>query len=329
MRNFRHFAFSLLVSSLVYLSFLIIPGYVSGQQSEPPASTARGIQLYQQGHSTEAIKILKEIVKKDPDDADAWYYLGLAFYSQGLFGEARPRFERLIELRPNSADAYAKLAYSLILANEPQKAMITGQRALDLGVKIPEAHYAVAESNFRLNSPEKAVEEAEAALMVSPDFLPALITKSLAHLSLKHYSEAAASLEKFLAISPDNEDADTWRGQLKEMQESAGQSTATKPTADTTPFSAKMVTQKARVLSKPEPQYTETARRAGVEGTIVLRAVFSSDGEVKHIVVTKALGNGLTTNAIRAGRQIKFQPAIKDDRPVSMYVQLEYNFNLY
>jgi TonB family protein len=328
MCNFRHFDVSVLVSSLVYLSFLIIPGYLSGQQSEPPASTARGIQLYEQGHSTEAIKILKEIVKKDPDDADAWYYLGLAFNSQGLFGEARPRFERLIQLRPNSADSYAKLAYALILANEPQKAMTTGQRALDLGDKSPEAHYAIAESNFRLNSPEKAVEEAEAALMLSPDFLPALITKSLAHLSLKHYSEAAASLEKFLAISPDNADADTWRGQLKEMQESAVQSVTTKPT-ETTTFSGKEVTQKVRVLSKPEPQYTERARMAGVEGIVVLRAVFSSDGEVKHIVVTRALGYGLTTNAIRAARQIKFQPAIKDDRPVSMYIQLEYNFNLY
>ena len=113
------------------------------------------------------------------------------------------------------------------------------------------------------------------------------------------------------------------------MQERALQSTTTNPTAETATFSGKVVTQKMRVLSKPEPQYTETARGAGVEGTIVLRAVFSSDGEVKRIVVTKALGHGLTTNAIRAARQIKFQPAIKDDRPVSMYVQLEYNFNLY
>jgi len=49
----------------------------------------------------------------------------------------------------------------------------------------------------------------------------------------------------------------------------------------------------------------------------------SSDGEVKNIVVAKALGYGLTTRAIRAARQIKFQPALKDDRPVSMYIQLE------
>jgi hypothetical protein len=36
-----------------------------------------------------------------------------------------------------------------------------------------------------------------------------------------------------------------------------------------------------------------------------------------------------TTEAIKAARQIKFQPAIKDDKPASTYIQLEYNFNLY
>ena len=329
MHNPRHLGSSVLVSSLLYLSLLIsgLPGCVSAQQ--PVTGTARGIQLYQQGDASGAIKILKEVVKKHSDDADAWYYLGLAFNSQGLVGEARPRFEHLIQLRPDSADAHAKLAYALILANETQKAIAMARRAIELGDQGPEAHYAIAEASFRLDSPEKAVEEAEAALMMKPDFLPALITKSLAHFSLKQYSEAAASLEKFLASSPDNVDADTWHAQLKVMPERAIQSTTTNPAVETTNFTGKAVTQKARVFTKPEPQYTEGARKAGVEGAVVLRAIFSSDGEVKNIVVAKALGYGLTTRAIRAARQIKFQPALKDDRPVSMYIQLEYNFHLY
>jgi outer membrane biosynthesis protein TonB len=57
--------------------------------------------------------------------------------------------------------------------------------------------------------------------------------------------------------------------------------------------------------------------------------VFSSDGEVKGIRVVQALPFGLTTAATQAARRIKFTPATKDDKPVSMYMQLEYNFNLY
>jgi outer membrane biosynthesis protein TonB len=43
----------------------------------------------------------------------------------------------------------------------------------------------------------------------------------------------------------------------------------------------------------------------------------------------QALPYGLTTRAVRAARQIRFTPAEKDGKPVSMYIQLEYNFNLY
>jgi TonB family protein len=94
-------------------------------------------------------------------------------------------------------------------------------------------------------------------------------------------------------------------------------------------YSGKDVSSKARVLSKPEPQYTEEARKNQVTGTVVLRAVFTSGGQVTGIKAVSGLPYGLTERAIAAARQIKFVPATKDGRPVSMYIQLEYNFNLY
>lgn len=94
-------------------------------------------------------------------------------------------------------------------------------------------------------------------------------------------------------------------------------------------FSPREVTQKARLLSKPEPQYTEAARKYAVSGTVVLRAIFSAKGQVEKIRVMSKLPHGLTERSIEAARGIKFQPAIKDGRPVSQYIQIEYNYNLY
>jgi TonB family protein len=94
-------------------------------------------------------------------------------------------------------------------------------------------------------------------------------------------------------------------------------------------FSGKEVSSKARVISKPEPQYTEEARKNQITGTVVLRAVFTSSGQVTNISARSGLPYGLTERAIAAARQIKFIPAQKDGRAVSMYIQLEYNFNLY
>jgi TonB family protein len=87
--------------------------------------------------------------------------------------------------------------------------------------------------------------------------------------------------------------------------------------------------QRARVLSKPEPQYTEDARRNQITGTVVLRVVFASSGEVEQIRAVRSLPFGLTERAIAAARQIRFEPATRDGRAVSVSMQLEYNFNLY
>jgi TonB family protein len=95
------------------------------------------------------------------------------------------------------------------------------------------------------------------------------------------------------------------------------------------PLKATEVEQRARVLFKPEPQYTEEARRNQTVGTVVLSAVFSSTGEVVQIRALRMLPNGLTERAIAAARQIRFEPAIKGGQPVSVFMQLEYNFNLY
>jgi TonB family protein len=94
-------------------------------------------------------------------------------------------------------------------------------------------------------------------------------------------------------------------------------------------FTGKEVTSKARLISKPEPQYTEDARKNQITGTVVLKVVFTSGGSVTNIRTVSGLPYGLTERAIAAARQIKFVPATKDGHPVSMWMQLEYNFNLY
>lgn len=93
-------------------------------------------------------------------------------------------------------------------------------------------------------------------------------------------------------------------------------------------FTPREVDQKARILSRVEPRYTEEARRNAMEGTVVLRAVFSANGEVTNIRVVGDVPFGLTESAVEAARQIRFAPAVKNGRAVSQHIQIEYNFNL-
>ena len=94
-------------------------------------------------------------------------------------------------------------------------------------------------------------------------------------------------------------------------------------------YKASEVTLKARVKNKPEPKYTKDARKHAVEGTVVLRCIFSSTGQVTNIHVVSGLPDGLTEKAVEAAKKIKFIPATKDGHPVSMWMELQYNFHLY
>ena len=96
----------------------------------------------------------------------------------------------------------------------------------------------------------------------------------------------------------------------------------------TRPFRQNEVTRKAVITYKPQPGFTEEARRNNVEGVVRLRAILHASGGVQNISVVKGLPDGLTEKAIAAARQIRFTPAEKDGRQVSQYVVLEYNFNI-
>jgi len=111
--------------------------------------------------------------------------------------------------------------------------------------------------------------------------------------------------------------------------EAVDQSPSSQADAQSTIRTGKEVDRKARLGMKPEPSYTESARANQIAGTVVLKVVFSSKGMVSNIRVISGLPNGLTERAIDAARKIKFIPAIKDGKYVSMWMQLEYNFNLY
>jgi TonB family protein len=94
-------------------------------------------------------------------------------------------------------------------------------------------------------------------------------------------------------------------------------------------FQPREVTRKAVITFKPEPNFTEEARKNNVTGLVKLRLVLASSGAVSNISVVKGLPDGLTEKAIAAARQIRFNPAQKDGRAVSQYITIEYNFNIY
>ena len=338
---------SLQIESVLWLVILVFTVWsiAEAQQSSSPPSEERehGIELYRQNRINEAVAALRQAVKKNKADYEAWYFLGLALIRNKDLKNASKSFETALELQPRFAAGHAGLAYALLLRNKPSEATRAAQAALNIDPEIADAHYIIGVVRLGAGEKDEALKRAEAAIQLRPQFGPAYLLKSQSLVSFlgdaiifkedesaesqkARYREAAEALEKYLQITPTAPDREMWVEQLDSLRfylapHRKGVSEEVR--------TGKEVSVKARVLSKPEPTYTEEARRNQVTGTIILRCIFAADGTVKYFLVVRGLPDGLTQLAIRAARKIKFDPATIDGRPVSMWVQLEYNFNLY
>jgi len=84
-----------------------------------------------------------------------------------------------------------------------------------------------------------------------------------------------------------------------------------------------------RALDTPDPEYSEEARKAKYQGKCVLWLIVGPDGKPHDIRVASALGMGLDQKAIEAVRNWRFEPAMKDGKPVAVQINVEVNFRLY
>jgi TonB family protein len=82
------------------------------------------------------------------------------------------------------------------------------------------------------------------------------------------------------------------------------------------------------LIFKPEPEYSEEARKAKFQGTVLLSIVVLADGTTSNIRVIRPLGLGLDEKAIEAVRRWKFRPSMKDGQPVPVHANVEVNFRL-
>jgi periplasmic protein TonB len=84
-----------------------------------------------------------------------------------------------------------------------------------------------------------------------------------------------------------------------------------------------------RAIFSPDPEYSEEARKVKHQGTVVLALVVAADGRPRDIRVINSLGMGLDEKAIEAVSHWKFEPAMKDNKPVSVAISVEVEFRLY
>ncbi len=83
-----------------------------------------------------------------------------------------------------------------------------------------------------------------------------------------------------------------------------------------------------RPLKRVDPEYTDEAKEAKLEGVVVVYVVIEEDGRAHNIRVIRSLGRGLDERAMEAVEQWEFEPGKKDGKPVKVGATIEINFRM-
>ena len=78
----------------------------------------------------------------------------------------------------------------------------------------------------------------------------------------------------------------------------------------------------------PSPQYTEIARKARIQGVVIVEAIIDKKGDVTNVKILKGLPMGLDLAAVDAIKRWKFKPATLNGKPVAVIYNLTVNFQL-
>ncbi|MFH1811899.1 MAG: TonB family protein [Pseudomonadota bacterium] len=91
-----------------------------------------------------------------------------------------------------------------------------------------------------------------------------------------------------------------------------------------TPVKTYDITEEPEVLKEVKAEMPEEAKRAGVQGTVVLRVEVQKDGAVRKVRVVKGLGYGLDEAAVAAMKKFTFKPAKINGQPVDYTISRFY-----
>ena len=141
-------------------------------------TTSTASELYKQEKYEEAIKLLKQTVKKNSADVESWYLLGSSYLKTDKTKEAEKAFNKVVELKPDDSQGYAGIASAKVSLGKNNEAQTAAQKAVELNAQNYEAHYILGLINFSNGSYNNAYQRAEKAIKINQNYAEAYLLKS-------------------------------------------------------------------------------------------------------------------------------------------------------
>ena len=137
-------------------------------------------------------------------------------------------------------------------------------------------------------------------------------------------------LANFLGQQGRADEANSLREQAKAVRSALASQSPSVRQSSSSPFAIRMGPGMTppQLSYKVEPQYSQEARLAKYQGTVIVAVDIGTDGQAHNMRVVRGLGLGLDERAMQAISQWRFKPGTKDGQPVDVMATIEVNFRL-
>ena len=162
-----------------------------------------GLALHRRGAVAEAATRYAEVLRVEPNNADAHYYLGMMSCQNGQFAKGAEYARQSLASEPRHARAHVLLGRALDALGQRDEALTSFERAIALAPDLAQVHGHRADVLSALGRNEEAVESYDRALALSPDVIEDWLSRGAALIAIGRYEEAVASFDRVLTLRPD------------------------------------------------------------------------------------------------------------------------------
>jgi tetratricopeptide (TPR) repeat protein len=166
-----------------------------------------GIKHHQAGRFNRAEDAYQQVLRTDPDHADALHLLGVMAHQAGRHQAAVEKIRRAIASNPQSAAFHSNLALAYKALGKLEEAAGSCRRALECNPCFVEAHNNLGNILRMQGRPDEAVASYRWALQVKPGYAEAHNNLGIALKELRQFEEAAVHFQRAVELKPDYAEA--------------------------------------------------------------------------------------------------------------------------
>ena len=184
--------------------------------SVSPASDLlqEGLALHRRGAVDQAAARYAEVLRADPANADALYYLALIACQHGRFEEGAELARKSLASDPKQARSHVILGRALHALGFHVDALASFDRATALAPELAPAHANRADVLSKIGRNAEALDGYDRALALAPDSVADWMNRGVALIALNRHDEAVTSFDRGFALNPDFAQADDFRAPL-------------------------------------------------------------------------------------------------------------------